>query len=136
MNLKLEIGDERTIGELKKEFSAQFPFLRLTFFSATKGNTNLNPLQQIVDETKQLKSLRKLHNEGELVFSGEDKVGTIEKKLLEKFGLAVQIFRRSGDNWLLTSSTDDYTLNRQNALGKEMSEHVPSPEPEDIHEHE
>jgi hypothetical protein len=134
--MKIRIADERTIGELKREFNAEFPFLQLEFFSGTTVNGIPKPLQRIVDKTKTLKSLRNIHDEGELIFSGEDKVSTIEKTAKEKFGLSIQIFRKSGYQWLLTTSTDDFTLNHQNALGKEMSASVAADEPEDIHEQE
>lgn len=136
--MKITISDERTIGELKKEFTAQFPFLKIEFFfGAGIGEKTIpNPLQRILDESKTLKSLRRIHNEGEFKFSGSDKVADIEKTLLQKFGLAIQIFRKSGDQWLLTTSTDDFTLTHQNEIGAEMSTRVEANEPDDIHEQE
>ncbi|MFZ9982087.1 MAG: hypothetical protein ACO3FI_08660 [Cyclobacteriaceae bacterium] len=36
-------------------------------------------------------------------------------------GLLVKIFRKSGNVWIETSLTDDWTLERQNEEGKSMT---------------
>jgi len=39
----------------------------------------------------------------------------------DQFGLHVQIFRKSGDLWLQTSKTDEWTIEHQNARGLETT---------------
>ena len=45
------------------------------------------------------------------------------KTMQEEFGLHVQVFRKSGNTWLETSTSDDLTLEDQNFKGKESQRH-------------
>jgi hypothetical protein len=62
------------------------------------------------------------------------KVSELEELFEEVFGLSVQVFRKSGESWLQTTTTDSWTLNQQNLKGKEMSSPVESDEQQDYHE--
>lgn len=134
--MKIEIKDSLTIADTRKNFEKKFPFLKLEFFSGGRENAVPNPLQRILDESKKLSDLRTSRQEGEFQFSGEDKVSTLENAFRQNFALNVQVFRKSGKQWLLTTTTDNLTLNQQNEMGREMSIDVALPEPEDIHEQE
>jgi hypothetical protein len=48
-------------------------------------------------------------------------VAELEKEFFEKFGIAMQVSRKSGKIWIETSKTDDRTLKAQNLLGKMSS---------------
>jgi len=60
--------------------------------------------------------------DGDLEFDGTMKVNELEKLLKDEFSLAAQVFRKSGNIWLETTITDNWTLNQQNSHGKELSE--------------
>jgi len=77
--------------------------------------------------TYRLKQCRKIHQDGALHISPEHTVAEMETELWEKFGLSVQIFRKSGNLWIETSLTDSWTLERQNREGMEMSEKYRNP---------
>lgn len=135
ITMKIEVKDTLTIGALSKQFSNRFPFLRLEFFRGAAG-TLPKAEMRVNDKDIALSALRRSHTEGEFTIKGSDTAGTLETIFLERFGLNVQVFRRSGDNWILTTATDNFTLDRLNAIGEEMAVPVEPPEPEDIHEHE
>jgi hypothetical protein len=135
-SMHLFINDNITIGEIRKKFQNRFPFLNLEFFSHVKENNYPNPLQRVLDETKKLSVMRPVHHAGELKLSGSEKVSTLENLFSDRFGLNVQVSRKSGTNWLLTKQTDDFTLDHQNEIGMEMSIAVEQTEPLDIHEQE
>ena len=131
--MTIEVNDTLSIGELRKKFSSHFPFLKLEFFLRNDGGLPLASLR-ITDDSILLGSIRRNHTEGELAISAHDTVHRLEHAFRNRFGLNVQVFRHSGNSWMLTTSTDNYTLERLNALGEEMAEPVPPPEPSDIHE--
>ena len=62
--------------------------------------------------------------EGELLVFDSMTVGQFEKSFLEKFGVMVQVSRKSGTVWLETTMTDRWTLKQQNDHGRELSEPV------------
>ena len=45
------------------------------------------------------------------------KLSDVEKEFEDKFGIYVQVFRRSKDLWLQTVSTDHWDLKTQNSKG-------------------
>ena len=42
----------------------------------------------------------------------------------EAFGFGMQVFRKAGNSWVLTTMTDDWTLAHQNEEGKEDSKKI------------
>jgi hypothetical protein len=127
----IQIHDRLTIRELSGQFNRHFPFLRLDFFHPDK-NGDIRPALRI-DE----KSILHVSREPfEISIDANDKVEKIERIFREAFGVQVQVFRRSGNIWILTTSTDHLTIGEQNALAKEMAIAAPPPVAEDIHEQE
>lgn len=59
--------------------------------------------------------------EGDLSVFDSMTVGQLEKSFLEKFGMLVQVSRKSGSVWLETTMTDSWTLKQQNDHGRELS---------------
>jgi hypothetical protein len=49
-------------------------------------------------------------------------VQDVEQLLWDAFGLSVQVFRKSGNLWLETTVTDQWSLAYQNEQGRELSE--------------
>lgn len=131
--MTIKIDDQQLIGEIQKKFSETFPFLRLAFFRPIP-NLNFLALYDEIPLTERLGKFLKAGKKGKFTISHLDKVSAVEQKFRDLFKLEVQVMRRSGNKWLMTSATDDYTLKQQNSLGIEMATTVLNPEPEDIHE--
>lgn len=119
--MELLISDSKTIGQIQKEFSNGFPYLKLEFAEVSVRLEKTNPKLKIHSADKKLMAIRKMRNEGTVVITGDVTVKELETTLLENFGLAAQIFRKSGNVWIETSLTDSWTLDRQNREGMEMS---------------
>ena len=54
---------------------------------------------------------------GEVLLTGDRTVTSFEGELEERFGLHAQVFRRSKNLWLQTTSTDYWSLATQNQKG-------------------
>lgn len=50
-------------------------------------------------------------------------VKELENKCEEQFGILVQVYRKSGNVWLETSMTDNWTIKQQNDQGSEITMH-------------
>ncbi len=59
----------------------------------------------------------RLTNEGDFRIDSKLPVGEFEQKFLAKYGLNVQVFRKSGNLWMQTTATDSWTLAEQNRKG-------------------
>ena len=120
--MEIHISDTTLIGEIKTEFSERYPFLKLEFFNHAHADGLGSPKEDMIVENMSLEKVRTIHNEGDIVIKPDMEVGVLEQIFESKYGIHVQIFRKSGDLWLETSATDNWTLQEQNLTGSEMSE--------------
>lgn len=131
--MSIQINDQLTIGEVQNKFTAAFPFLRLAFFQPA-SNPLINDFKNELSPTEKLATQLKEGKDAIIEITSLNKVSEVEQAFRNQYALEAQVMRRSGNNWLMTTTTDDYTLGQQNSLGIEMSTTVENPDPEDIHE--
>lgn len=113
------------IRDIKLGFSNLFPFLKIEFFRDGLGlNKHYSPEKKISDNIK-IGDAWKKKEASEVEINDTTKVKDLETAFMEKFGLAVQIFRKSGNLWLETTITDNWSLKQQNDHGKEISTDKP-----------
>ncbi len=115
------ISDDIKLKEIRETFSAKFPYLKLEFYNVHHVAGEGSPPKQLLDVERKIGDVRSVHNTGELQISGNMKVRTLVEEFYKKYGLNVQVFRKSGDLWLQTISTDDWTLSEQNRRGETFS---------------
>lgn len=119
--MEIIISDDKTIKTLQEEFARVFPFLKLEVFSKPHKRGEASPKKLINDNHKTLGECRKKQVAGSIKILGSQKVSDLEQAFQTAFGLSVQVFRKSGKIWLETSSTDSWTLDKQNAEAEELS---------------
>jgi len=120
--MKLQITRDCLIKELQDSFTTAYPFLKIEFFKQEHG------FQQASAEKQRLPAKLKISEagkgflkEGEIELSDLMTVGEFERDMQDRFGLSMQVFRKSGNIWLETTMTDSWTLKQQNDHGKEIS---------------
>ena len=112
------ITDDKKIADIQREFNAKFPNLKLEFYSEHHETHEGSSQNQLLDSKKTIGEIRNIHKTGDISVNGHLKVSTLEQMMYEKYGLNVQVWRKSGSIWLQTTSTDDWTLTEQNERGK------------------
>jgi hypothetical protein len=105
--MKLDIDDKCSFQHVQYEFSERYPFLKIDFLRPPVGEAN--PL------------LRRKRIKGSIHIEGTRTVGEILKDFENIFGLSMMIRRRSGNVWIETSLTADWTLAQQNREGEQFS---------------
>jgi len=119
--MKLHIKPTNLISEVQHEFNSHFPFLRLEFYQKhLTGQRDFGP-GAIMPHNRKIGDCQTALTEGVLDINKEMKVSELEKQLKDSFRLQAQLFRRSGNIWLQTTITDDWTLENQNEHGMEIS---------------
>lgn len=111
------ISDDKTFRDIQKEFNSKFPYLKLEFYSSQHNEGEGSPLQERLDPEQLLKNTRQTHTDGSIQVKENMKVSKLEQIFHDKFGLNVQVFRKSGNLWMQTTSTDHWTLAEQNRKG-------------------
>jgi hypothetical protein len=118
--MQIHISDATSTEEIKKQVSANFPFLKIEFFTKSHGVGEGSPASEMIKDDHLIGDIRKSDTEGDLVLDPNMKVKDVEESFKEKFGVNAQVFRKSGAIWLETTATDEWTLKEQNDTGVEM----------------
>lgn len=112
--MKISISDSFTIKEIQDKFSKKYPYLKLEFFSKSHRIHTGTRKEFIISTDTKLEDCRSQHHVGTLDIFPKTTVAELEKQFQDIFGLFIQVFRKSGDVWIETTVTDDWTLEKQN----------------------
>jgi len=117
------ITANKTIQEIQKEFHSKFPGLKIEFYSSHHEAGEGSPIREQIDPSQQLSVLGTSSSEAEFTIKPEMSVADFEQAFYQQFGLNVQVFRKSGNLWMQTTSTDHWTLAEQNRKGGSSERH-------------
>jgi len=117
------ITDQKTLADVKREFNQKFPYLKLEFFAKPHNPGEPSPKRELLDDRLSIGEVRTIHNEGDFKVDANMTVRDFENLIREKYGLNVQVFRKSANVWLQTTKTDSWTLAEQNRKGGASMQH-------------
>jgi hypothetical protein len=118
--MQLIIKKNSLAEDVKKVFTSYYPFLKIEFYKRSLTNSlykkeplalNLPLIRQIIKQAETVINIE----ENKTVFELENDFLSI--------GLYAEIFRKSGNVWVETSLTNNWTLQHQNAEAEELSRH-------------
>ena len=115
----MKITNHKTIAEIQTEFNKRFPYLKIEFYKKPHEQGEGSPAKEVLDSQQTIGNVRTNAHTGDLRINGQMKVSTLEQRFEEQYGLHVQVMRRSGDVWIQTTSTDEWTLAAQDDRGKD-----------------
>lgn len=122
--MKIQVSIDKTIAQIQESFSTIYPYLKLVFFTRAHQAYKGSPAKFMVTDTAvTLGNLEKKPRSHDLYIEPEMPTWQLERLFEEEFGLHVQVFRKSGNTWLETSTSDDLTLEDQNFKGQESQRH-------------
>ena len=111
------IDDNKTISQVQAEFTKLFAGLKLEFYKKKHTHHTGSKKEEQYSTDLILADIRDQHKSGDLTIAGSMSTSELEDQFESTFGLHVQVFRKSGTIWLQTSTTDNWTLEKQNFKG-------------------
>ena len=117
--MTIEISKNSTIADVQDNFSGFYPFLKFDFYKNSSGRLG-SVIRQKLIKTILLNNAGN-GREGVMEIADSITVGQLEKSFYDRFGMIVQVSRKSGTLWLETTMTDSWTLKQQNEHGRELS---------------
>jgi len=108
------IKDSLTIKELQSSFNQMFSGLKIEFYKTKHDGYVGSHKKDQLHPDQVIRNIRSVHTKGDITIDPGMSVLVFEQLFEDKFGLNVQVFRKSGDVWLQTSVTDYLTLEIQN----------------------
>ncbi len=112
----MQITKESHLFNIQLRFKEKFPLLKIEFFKSKHEKLQLSPLSDEVMQDVTVGQLNPDLVDGEWELFGSEATGDFEERMETRFGLHVQVYRKSGINWLQTSNTDVWSLAKQEAL--------------------
>jgi hypothetical protein len=121
--MTLSINSSTTIAEVQAAFSREFPFLKIEFFTRPHdvGESSWSKYMVFNKQERFGKLVPFKGNDVPFELNGSMTVADFEQSFQKHLGLGIQVFRKSMGSWLITSSTDNWTLAAQNAQGHESA---------------
>jgi hypothetical protein len=124
--MNLFIDDNKNIQTLQAEFNKLFPYLRLMLTKAERPSfpaKNTSNQLQIVDDMALLEYKIATSTTPFSIYP-EMTVAELEQQFLQRYGLEPILLRKSGNVWIETSITDDWTLEEQNTQGELITQQM------------
>jgi hypothetical protein len=120
--MKLFIDKDSKAENVKKIFTNCFPFLKIELYKKpfADGNAAIKKVPLASGA-----SLHKFMHEADktsIDINADITVAELESQFAS-IGLIAEVFRRSGNVWIETSLTNNWSLQQQNAEGEEISRH-------------
>lgn len=119
--MKFQIDNATKFIDVQKRFNKEYPFLKVEFYKRPYSEKKVSALKDRIAPGKIISVEAKSFQPGNIDINGHRMVSALEKEFYKKFGVAMQVSRKSGKIWIETSKTDDRTLTAQNQLGETMS---------------
>jgi hypothetical protein len=120
--MKITIHDTRIVSEIQNEFNEMFPYLKLEFFTKMHEPGKPSHLKFRIPASSTIGESRSIHLDGSLTVTPQMTVNELEQQLGHLFGLGVQVFRKTGESWIETITSDAESLEYLNNLGEELTQ--------------
>lgn len=120
-DMKLQISAEATFRDVQKKFIEVYPFLKVEFYNEKYSEMNVSAIEDRISLDKIISEVVKSFKPEVVDINIHRTVAEFEREFYEKFGIVMQVSRKSGNIWIETSKTDGRTLKMQNEMGVTMS---------------
>lgn len=121
--MKMHIHHDDTLELVQRSFSAEFPYLKLEFFTRPHDKGRPTEKQFMLNSKRTIDSCNPKLADAIVMIPTAMTVQELEGVFQQRLGLYIQVFRKSGRVWLETTATDDWSLFKQNEQGQELSFH-------------
>ncbi|MCB9189864.1 MAG: hypothetical protein H6599_11365 [Flavobacteriales bacterium] len=108
----LHIDKKTTLSDLQGWFSESFPNLKIEFYDHSHDKGEGNTPSELLKELTGLVSPNG-NPEVELTIFDDYSTNLVEHIFRTKLHLNVQVFRKNGNKWIQTITTDNWTLKEQ-----------------------
>ena len=119
--MHLHIAPDSLISDIQNDFNQVYPFLKIEFFNNKSFIRSDFSASHLIPHHRKIGECQLGIKDNDIEIEQHMKVSTLEKIFKEKMNLAVKVLRKSGNLWLETTMTDNWTLEQQNNHGSELS---------------
>jgi hypothetical protein len=123
----LQINKGSSLKNAQRQFNAYYPYLKLEFFKRIPTRQPMNKILTF-SSAELVRSIDPMKREDVHIDVGRKKtISDVEDAFEKSLGISAHVFRRSGNVWVETTLTNDWSLEDQNEEGKQISSHFIDP---------
>jgi len=111
---------QQLIQKVQEEFSRAYPFLKIVFRKSGREPASTLDTGRL-DTEDHIRECASALLEKDIRLSDHLKVSELETSLGHLFGTSVQVYRKSGNFWLETSMSREWTLKQQNDHARDIA---------------
>jgi hypothetical protein len=123
MNLQatnMIIHAESRVNDIERDFTVHFPYLRLKFLN-TGAEKKVNTINTYTVKTPPAFEMNNSGEPKKIIIYETMTVSELETAFYNLFGVQIEVLRKSGNVWLETNYTNNWTLQQQNKMGEQIS---------------
>ncbi len=117
----IKINAQTSIKQIQDAFTRRFPFLKLEFFIDANADGIFTANEMIKDHDKSIGELSKTTLTIAIEVHGSNTITELEQSFKTNFGLIVQVFHNRNHTWIVSTTSDQLTLEILNARAEEVS---------------
>lgn len=117
--MQLFINKTSILQEIQLKFSIVYPHLRLQFYKKPHEWGAACPEAEKLVSSLSIDEVCSIPTAAWIDIGEKVVTGDMEQSFYDLLGLSVQVFRKAGDAWIQTTSTDVWTLGKQEAVAKQ-----------------
>jgi hypothetical protein len=119
----LRINKNGSLKAIQQQFNLYYPFLKIEFFKKESADKSIAKSSVAFEPEFQQKLNGFADHSVNIDVSRKRSIAEIEKDFDRLLSLSVRVFRRSGNVWVETSLTNEWSLEDQNEEAKQISSH-------------
>src|SRR5687768_2057291 len=111
-NMKLEINDNTSLMQVQEQFNKAYQYLQIDFYYTSFYTTSDTSPEKINKKVK-IKNISNVTKTSIINIDKNVSIHQLEEDFFKIFGLKVKIYRKSGNVWVETTFTGNWSLERQ-----------------------
>ena len=119
--MELRIEKDTLVRDIQREFNAFYPCLKIEFFENPHPENKPSPKAKKIHPDSAIAMLTRFSESGRINMDSKRTVADFENDFWDTFGISGQVFRKSGNLWIETTLTDNWTLDKQNSEGESFN---------------
>jgi len=119
----IKIDNGSLVGDIQRQFTARYPFLKIQFHKKHSGYKHATK-EEHASPGELFRNLCSTNKNGTVDINNKRSIADVENDFKKEYGVDAEILRQSGTLWIETSLTDDWSLEKQNKEGEQISSHT------------
>jgi len=127
----INIDSKTTLKQITDAFKNRFPYLKIEFFIDSNHDNKDSNNERIKNQDLSLAQITNYNNEINFSINGKETIKLVEEHFKNTFGVMIQVFYKRSNTWIMSTTSDNITLDALNAKSMREAENLKNEPPTD-----